>query len=118
MGTFRVRIDVGDLQGTRYEAVDALVDTGASHTAAPASFLRRLGIEPYQKGSFQLADGRLVELDIGHTWVRVDGEQAITQVVFAEEGTQPLLGAVTLEQLGLGIDPIRRRLMPVPRLQM
>ena len=118
MGVFHVRIEVGDPQGTRFQAVDALVDTGASHTAAPASLLRRLGIEPYQRGSFQLADGRLVELDIGQTWVRVDGEQAITQVVFADEGTQPLLGAVTLEQLGLGIDPIRRQLIPVPRLLM
>jgi len=66
----------------------------------------------------QLADGRLVDLDIGQTGGRVDGEQAITQVVFADEGTQPLLGAVTLEQLGLGIDPIPRRLVPVPRLLM
>jgi len=118
MGIFRVRIEVGDPQGSRFEAVDALVDTGASHTAAPASLLRRLGIAPYQKGSFQLADGRLVELDIGQTWVRVNGEQAISQVVFADEGTQPLLGAVTLEQLGLGIDPVRKRLIPVPRLLM
>jgi clan AA aspartic protease len=118
MGTFRVRIEVGDPQGTRFEAVDALVDTGASHTTAPSSLLRRLGIEPYQTGSFQLADGRLLELDIGQTWVRVNGERAITQVVFAEEGTQPLLGAVTLEQLGLGIDPIRKQLVPVPRLLM
>ena len=54
MGIFRVRIEVGDPQGSRFEDVDALVDTGASHSAAPASLLRRLGIEPYQTASFDM----------------------------------------------------------------
>ncbi|MDP2948550.1 MAG: clan AA aspartic protease [Chloroflexota bacterium] len=118
MGTFRVRIEIGDPQGERFEAVEALVDTGASHTALPASVLRELGIEPYERGAFRLADGRLVELDIGQTWVQVNGKRAITQVVFADEATEPLLGAVTLEQLGLGIDPVTKQLIPVPRLLM
>jgi clan AA aspartic protease len=118
MGTFQIEIQVGDPKGERFIAFRALVDTGASHTALPASALRRLGIEPYERGAFRLADGRLTELDIGQTWVQVDGKRVITQVVFAEEGTQPLLGAVTLEQLGLGIDPVTKQLIPVPRLLM
>ncbi len=35
-------------------------------------------------------------------------------VVFGDAGTQFLLGAVSLEEFGLGIDPVARKLVPVP----
>lgn len=118
MGTFRVQIEVGDPDGNRFEAVEALVDTGATNTALPASQLRRLGVTPHRRAAFELADGRQTELDIGRTWVRVNGELEQTQVVFAEEETEPILGAVTLEEFGLAVDPVKRRLVSVPRLMM
>jgi predicted aspartyl protease len=116
MGIFRVRIEVGDPHGTRYEAVDALVETEASHTTFPRPLLERMGIKPHARGIFELADGRQVELAIGRTWVRIDGREEITLVVFGDEGSEPLLGAVTLEEYQLGIDAVRRRLLPVPGL--
>jgi hypothetical protein len=79
--------------------------------------LRSLGVVPYRKAVFELADGRLLEAEIGRTWVRVNGDQELTQVVFAEEDTQPILGAITLEELGLGVDTIKRALIPVRRLR-
>ena len=118
MGTFRVSVEVGDPQGQRFEPVEALVDTGATNTAFPASQLRRLGVRPHRKAIFELADGSQTELDIGRTWVRVDGELEQTQVVFAEESSEPVLGAVTLEEFGLAADPVKRRLVPVPRLRL
>jgi clan AA aspartic protease len=118
MGTFRVQIEIGDPQGQRFESVEALVDTGATNTAFPASQLRGLGVSPHRRAIFELADGRQTELEIGRTWVRVNGELEQTQVVFTEEGSEPVLGAVTLEEFGLAVDPVRRRLVPVPRLRM
>jgi len=118
MGTFRVRIEVGDPEGKRFQAMEALVDTGAANTAFPASQLRRMGVSPHRKAIFELADGRQTELDIGRTWVRVNGDQELTQVVFAEEGAEPELGAVTLEEMGLAVDPVKKRLVPVPRLRL
>jgi predicted aspartyl protease len=66
-----------------------------------------------------MADGRRGESDVGQTWIRLDGNTQMTIVVFAEEGTQPLVGAVTLEEFGLGIDPMSQKLISVPgyRLQ-
>ena len=104
--------------GERFEAVEALVDTGATNTAFPASQLRRLGVSPHRRAVFELADGRQTELQIGRTWVRVNGDLEQTQVVFVEEGADPVLGAVTLEEFGLAVDPVKRRLVPVPRLRM
>ena len=118
MGTFRVAIEIGDPQGQHFERVEALVDTGASYTVAPASLLRRLGVTPHDWVPFILADGRQIERDLGRTWVRIDGKAEITLVVFGEEGVEPLLGAYILEGLRLGIDPYNRRLVPKPGLLM
>lgn len=118
MGTFSVELQIGDPAGTTFETIEALVDTEASYTTLPSSVLRRLGVEPDERASFDLADGRTVEYGIGETKVRINGRQRTTMVVFGDEDSQPLLGAVTLEQFGLGVDPLRRQLVPVPRLLM
>lgn len=116
MGTFRVEIEVGDREGQRYERVTVLVDTGATYTSVPRPLLESLGIVPHGRATFVLADERQVQLDIGRARVRVDGQDELTLVVFAEAGTEPLLGAYALEGLLLAADPVRRRLVPVPGL--
>ena len=114
MGVFSVSVEIGDPAGRNFRPVEVWVDTGSSHTALPASLLRELGVTPHARQSFVLADGRSVDSEIGRTWIRIDGRSEVTIVVFAEEGTQPLLGAVTLEELRLGVDPVARKLIPVP----
>lgn len=42
----------------------------------------------------------------------------ITFVVFADEGSAPLLEAYTLGGLRLAVDPVNRRLVPVRGLAM
>ncbi len=116
MGTFRVNLEIGDPAGTRFETVEALVDTGATYTAVPAPVLERLGIAPHVRDTFVSADGRRVERDIGRTWVRVDGRTELTLVVFGDPESPALLGAYTLEGLRLAADPVSRRLVPVPGL--
>lgn len=116
MGTFRETIEIGDPEGQRYETIEALVDTGATYTTVPAPILARLGVAPHTRDTFVLADGRRLERDIGRTWVRVNGRTEVTLVVFGEAGTEPLLGAYTLEGLRLAADPVSRQLIPVPGL--
>ena len=118
MGTFHYPIEIGDPQGQQFERIAALVDTGASYTTVPTSLLGRLGVPPGERRQFRLADDSVVERDTGITMVRLDGRVMPTVVVFAPEGAEPLLGAYTLEGFGLGVDPVGRRLMPVPGLLM
>ena len=118
MGTFQVEIEIGDPEGRRYETVEALVDSGATYTAMPASLLRRLGVAPFSKRAFVLADGTRIDRDFGQTWIRLNGEPDISPVIFGDEGTMPLLGALTLEIFSLGIDPVNRRLIPVDSLML
>ena len=116
MGTFQVELEIGDPQGQHFEAVDALVDSGATYTTLPESLLRKLEVLPLSSANFVLADGSRLEREIGQTWMRLEGEEFIVPIVFGPETTQPLLGAVTLEIFRLGIDPVRQRLIPVDGL--
>ncbi len=116
MGTFRVTAEIGNPQGERYEALEALVDTGATYTWVPRSILERLGVTPAFRHPFVLTDGHQIECDMAETRVRLDGQSRTTLVVFGDEGTLPLLGAYTLEGFGLAADPVNRRLIPVPGL--
>ncbi len=113
MGVFSIEIGLGDPQGQRWLTVEAMVDTGVTFTAVPASILRELGVEPRMKRRFEFGQGEVRQLDIGLTWVRVDGQETTTPVLFNEEGTTPLLGAVTLEELLLGVDPVGQKLIPI-----
>lgn len=113
MGTFRVAIGLAaDAEGP-FEDIEALVDTGATYTLAPAPLLGRMGVEPTLRRRFALADGSSAEWDMGVAHVRLRGETLPTPVVFGGEGVEPLLGAVTLEEFGLGVDPVARELVPV-----
>jgi predicted aspartyl protease len=116
MGTFRVPVEIGDLEGARYERIDALVDTDASYTSVPRPLLEALGVIPHARAAFELADGRRVEREIGRTWIRIGDRSEMTIVVFADPDPAPLLGAYALEGLRLAPDPVGRRLVPVPGL--
>jgi aspartyl protease family protein len=116
MGTFAITIEAGDPQARRFRSIEALVDTGASYTTLPGSLLRELGVASHGQRPFLLAAGDTVVRDIGRTWVRISGQTEMTIVVFGDDGASALLGAVTLEEFGLGVDTIARKLIPVPGL--
>jgi predicted aspartyl protease len=116
MGTFSIPIQVADETGSRYDLFDALVDTGASYTWIPQPALEALGHRPEHERDFELADGRLTTYGVKSIVVRVNGNETPTWVVFGDPGTSPLLGAVTLRELGLGVDALNERLVPVPGL--
>lgn len=106
MGTFHLAIQVGSPDGSSYEWMEALVATGSSYTVVPAATLRALGVTPARKQPFKYADGRVMERDVGQTWVKINDQALVRVVVFGEGGDESLLGADTLEGFGLGVDPI------------
>ena len=113
MGAFHETIGLAARPDGPPEEIAALADTGATHTLVPAPTLRRLGVEPIGRQTFLIADGSRVEREVGWLLVRIGGEESPTVVVFGDEDAEPLLGAVTLEEFGLGVDPVGRRLVPV-----
>ena len=116
MGTFNVEFEIGDFAGNRFERVEALVDSGATYTVIPSALLVDLGVKPHRTMTFELADGSLIERGFGRVWVRLDGGEEVSPVIFGDNDDAPLLGAVTLENLGLGIDLVNQRIVPVKAL--
>ena len=112
MGTFYTPIEISGADRERFETVDALVDTGATYSAMPASILRALGVTPFRRQSFRLADGSRTYRDMGEMSVRINGEVLTTFVVFSGEGANPILGAFTLEAFSVAVDPVGKRLVP------
>ena len=112
MGVFNCQISVSSLEGSDPREIEATVDTGATYTVLPAALLGELGIEPARKGIFELGDGRRVEMDIGHAWIKINGTEAPTTIIFGSDDASPRLGAVTLEELQLAVDPVAGRLVP------
>lgn len=113
MGTFTHPIRVAPLDGTGSETIDAMVDTGATYTWIPAPILERLGIEPTGRRRLQMANGEIIERGMCQVLITADNETVATMCIFGNHGSRPLLGAVTLEELGMAPDPVRQRLVPV-----
>jgi len=114
VGTFHVAIELGSLDGSRWEFVEALVDTGASHSIFPASLLRQLGIEPTERWPFRLADERQREFDVGQARLRVQGREGYSMVVFGNDGIEARVGRLTLTELGLAPNHSESALIAAP----
>jgi predicted aspartyl protease len=94
--------------------VKFLVDSGAIYSVVPTRTLEKLGVKPHSRRTFILADGSEVTRRMGDAVFRLDGRQGASPVIFGEKGDSALLGAVTLESLGVLLDPLRRELRPLP----
>jgi clan AA aspartic protease len=102
---------VSDLTKSRspYEG-GFLVDTGAIDCLAPGDRLLAAGIKPEGKAVYELADGTPVELEYGFARVEFFGEATVAQVIFGDPNSEPILGAVALENVGVVVDPVSKTL--------
>lgn len=93
-----------------------LVDSGATYSLLPDDVWRSLGLTPKRSITFMLADGTPIERSVGECYFILPQGEAHTPVVLGELGDKPLLGVVTLENLGLVLNPFTRELQPMRML--
>lgn len=110
--SFKHAVEIGNPQGSEFERLEALVDTGATFTVVPAGLLHRLGVKPTETRPFELADDRVIEREVGETKVRIARKTFSTTVVFCDDTAGALIGAHTLERAFLAVDTARHRLVP------
>lgn len=114
MGLTSVRARVANTGNRRRQVeVDMTVDSGAIYSVVPSSILHQIGVEPERTETFWLADGRSVRRRIGYAFFDMQGCDGISKVIFGRPGDAALLGALTLETLGLSLDPLKRTLRPL-----
>ena len=93
-----------------------LVDSGATYTLLPTDVWKGLGLAPKRNVTFSLADGTTVERAVSEAHIRLPEGEGHTPVILGEPGDEALLGAVTLEILGLVLHPFKRTLEPMRML--
>jgi len=115
MGLTVLEIEVGNPANPEVtEKIEFMVDSGAIYSVVPTPILERLGIKPLTEQEFRLANGDRIVRKKGVALYKYGDRMGGADVIFGEEGDSVLLGAFTLEALGLSLDPLRRELKPLP----
>jgi predicted aspartyl protease len=95
------------------ERLNFTVDSGAVYSVVPSPVLDRLGIRPLKRDRFRLANGTYITRQRGGALFKFRDYVGVADVIFGEPGDATLLGALSLEALGLSLDPIKRELKPM-----
>ena len=118
MGTFYQQVGVGNPASNEFQWVDALIDTGATHSMLPESLLAQtLNLSPIEELEFTLANGSKQTYSRGEARVKIGERELTTPVVFGPEGRY-LIGATTLQIFNLIADTTHHRLLPTPELTL
>lgn len=114
MGLINVKLKVSNPSNKRRNSiVEFLVDSGSIYSFVQSKVLKEVGIEPEATKEFVMANGDIVKRKVGIARYHFKGNVGGAPVVFAEDTDENLLGATTLESLGLMLNPFKREIIPI-----
>ena len=114
MATFTVKLKVWNpADPARFAEIEAWADTGAAYSWISKARLEPLGVQKVRRLQFQTIEGHKVERDLAAVFLSTDGYTGGDNVVLAEPGDLEVLGAHSLESLGLAVDPVHKKLVPL-----
>lgn len=90
-----------------------IVDSGALFSVLPAVVWQRLKLKPARSAKFTLADGTVITRRVSRCTFEIAGQAETSPVVLGERRDAAILGMVTLETLGLMLNPLTRELVPM-----
>ena len=115
MGIVMTFIYISNVNGGEARQVEALVDTGATKSKAPAFMLYELNVYPSSdKDAVVIGNESIESWDVGTVLIECKGKKAQCPIWFGPEDTEVLLGATSLEILGFKVDPVNQELEFVP----
>lgn len=95
--------------------VNMLVDTGSEYTCINETVKEQLGLRVYNTRRVRMANGGVVELRIaGPIELKFDNRAIITSAMVLPGDNEMLLGAISIEEMDVVIDPHRRQLIVNP----
>ena len=100
----------------REETVRLLVDSGATYTLLPNLVWQSIDLVPKRELIFSIADGTTIRRNVSECYLMLPQGDGHTPVILGEVGDEALLGVVTLEILGLVLNPFTRTLHPMRML--
>jgi predicted aspartyl protease len=102
----------------RSTTVNFLVDSGATYTLLAEQYWKAIGLVATREMMFTLADGTQIARKISECKLVLPQGEGHTPVILGEPGDESLLGVVTLEILGLTLNPFNRTLQPMRMMLM
>jgi hypothetical protein len=107
----RKYIGEGDIRKVN---INILVDSRTMLPSINEEIRQALGLDIIDHRVSQLADGRRIELPVaGSIEVRYEGRFCTTNALVLPDDTEPLLGAIPMEEMDLWINPSRNLLTAV-----
>lgn len=105
----------GKVKGEQGKTVNVrfLVDSGITYTLLPLQVWRALGLKPKRSVEFILADGTTIKRQMSECQIMLARREGHTPVILGEPEDKALLGILTLEILGLILNPFTRKLQPL-----
>lgn len=111
MGMIKVALKVRNPKNEKkFVEGEFLVDSGAVFTVVPETLLKKIGIKGLREQKFSLADGTIITRKIGEAVLEMNGNRAPGPVVIGKKNDSLLLGTLTLEAMGLVLDPFARKI--------
>lgn len=95
-----------------------LVDTGAIDSMAPNDELEKIEVSKEGTMLYELANGTIKEYEYGLVRIEFLGEITAGRIIFGEPGTEPLLGVIALESVGIILDPANKTLKRLPAIPL
>jgi len=112
MTTSHQQVHVGPRDGSRYQPVIAVVNTGSTYAVLPSPILSMLGIDPFWTGIVELASEVGEERSFAEIRLRIGDAERTVVCVFGQQDSQPVLGSHTLQAFGLAVDSATGELVP------
>ena len=109
MARFTVKLKVWNpVDPSRFAEIEAWADTGAAYSWISKARLEPLDVQKVRRLQFRTIEGHTVERDLAAVFLSADGYTGGDNVVVAEPGDLEVLGAHSLESLGLAVIPCTR----------
>ena len=118
MGLTHVAVKVRNRDSSEIFSGNFLVDTGAIDSMVPANELKRIGIEPTGKKTYEVATGELQQFDVAYAEISFLDETLTSRVIFGPDNAEPILGVIALESMGVVVDPVNQTLKKLPGIPL
>lgn len=102
------------ITGTKVrERVEMFVDTGSTFSSLPQEAAERLGVTiQARQQPVEVAGGRILSYPVGVADIEIQGRVKIGESFLVGIFPEPVLGVLTLEALGLTVDPTTGEVKP------
>jgi len=93
---------------------NVIVDTGATTLCLPKKYIEHLGLPLSREVVVSTPTGEYVTKMYNNALLKIEGREALVEIIELHDDARPLLGVIPMEILGLEVDVIKHELRLSP----